>query len=161
VDRSPTSPLIRIESGWLFLVAGMAVLMASALIPAYEELADVRWQRDRAAALEQHRIERLTNYESYLAAVERREPALIQSLAASQLRQIPADRSPLPGTMRPEVVNASVFPALEPPPLKLPERIRNNSLLSRLTNDDRTRPWLVLFGGVCLLIGLMPGGKRP
>jgi len=158
VNRATRSPAL-IDPGWLFLLSGLALLGATVLIPAAEDLDKARWQRDRALLVEAHRLERLTRYDEYLAALDTREPALVLSLAASQLNQIPADRAPIPGRALSAGSSASVFPGLEPAPLKLPQRLRMGSLLERWTTDNRTRLWLIAGGAACVLIGLLPQSR--
>jgi hypothetical protein len=136
----------------------MAILGATVLIPAAEDLEAARWQADKALAVEEHRLERLNRYEEYLAALDNREPSLILSLAVTQLNQIPEGRAPIANQRTPigAASDASVFPSLEPPPLRLPERRRVESTLQRLTTDNTTRLWLIAGGAACVLIGLMP-----
>jgi len=149
-----------LDPGWLFLLAGVAVLGATLLIPAGQDLDDARWLRDRALAIEAHRQQRLDRYQEYIEAIDRREPALITSLATSQLNKIPVDRGVIPGLTNARNVNASVFPALEPDPLNLPERHLVESRLSKLASGERTRLWLIAGGAGCMLIGLMPASRR-
>ncbi|CAG1007475.1 hypothetical protein PHYC_03437 [Phycisphaerales bacterium] len=148
-----------IDPGWLFLAAGIAILAATILIPASEDLARARWQRDRALAVEAHRIDRLTRYEEYLAAVESGEPSLVLSLAEKQLNQIPADRAAIPGGTNLLGKGVSVFPSLEPPPLKLAEFRPSNSILSRWTRGGQPRLWLLIGGAISVLIGLLPASR--
>jgi hypothetical protein len=150
-----------IDPGWLYLLAGIAIIGATVLIPAMDELGDVRLQRDRALALEDHRAQRLQRYENYLGALEREEPSLVMALAASQLNQIPSDRSLIlesPESVPPPA-SASVFTGLEPPPLHLPERTPIDSVLERWTTSERSRPWLIAAGALCLLLGLLPRSR--
>lgn len=159
-----------VDAGWLFLIAGVAVIGAVVLIPAADDLAEAKWKRDRAALVEGHRQDRLDNYGEYLGAVERGEPSLVRSLAAVQLNQIPADRKPVAGLTddpasgrvgnTPGTADASVFPALEPPDLKVQPRVRPDSALSKLIENERTRTWLIAGGAVCILIGLLPPARR-
>jgi hypothetical protein len=166
---NPTTPPVLapgIDTGWPFLAAGILLLGATVLIPAFGDLDEARWQRDRALALEKHRHDRLDNYERYLASLEAGDPGLVQALAASQLNQIPAGRSViLTSAGGPGVVSgtgsASVFPMLEPGPLKAPGRVAADSALSRLAGGERTRPWLIAAGGLMLFVGLLPSiGRR-
>lgn len=152
--ESGTDPLF--DPSWLFVVAGLAILCATILIPAADDLAHARWLRDRALLLEKQRLERLSNYAEYRGALEEARPQLVMFLAGSQLNQIPADRRPIPGLSRPDAGNASVFEALEPSPVVLPERRRIGSLLERWTTNDRTRTWLLAGGAISLLVGLLP-----
>ena len=100
---------------------------------------------------------RLARHEEFLSAIERREPSLVLSLAATQLNQIPSDLAPLPGAAAPSGTgNASVFPALEPPALTLPQERPLDSLLVQLTTNEEKRLWLIFGGSVCVLLGLLP-----
>ena len=94
-DRAPIALL---DPGWLFVLAGIGVIAATILIPTAGELAEVQVQRDRALAIEDHKLARRSSYEDYLAALKREEPALVLALAASQLNQIPKNRSVIPET---------------------------------------------------------------
>ncbi len=153
-ERAPTL----IDPGWLFLIAGLAILAATVLIPATDDLAATKFQRERALAIEQHRLQRLARYEEYLEALDNREPSLVLSLAASQLNEIPEGRAPIPGQRGAlgAMSDASVFPSLEPPALKLPVRVESRSMLHRWTNDDQKRLWLIVGGAACVLVGLLP-----
>ncbi len=132
--RDKSGPVI--DTGWPFLAAGIMLLGATVLIPAMGDLDEARWQRDRALALEKHRLERLDHYERYLAALDEGDPGLVQALAASQLNRIPEGRSViLPvhssgGTTSGAgsgTGSASVFPMLEPGPVKLPAKAKADS----------------------------------
>jgi hypothetical protein len=165
----PVPPLGYLDPGWLYLLAGLALVVATILIPAVRDLDEVRHQRDRALALEHHRLERLQRYQDYLEALERREPALVMALATSQLNQIPRGRTLIFEADAPHwaaaapahttALSASVFAALEPPPPTLPLPRQPDSALYRWTTSERARPWLLAAGGVCLLMGLMPRGR--
>lgn len=156
-QRSPAL----IDPGWLFLLAGMGILAATVLIPAGEDLAAARFQRDRALVIEAHRMDRLARYEEYLAALDSHQPSLVLSLAASQLNQIPEGRAPIAGAKGALGANSdvSVFPSLEPPPLTLPTRHKTESTLERLATNDHTRLWLIAAGAASVLIGLFPASN--
>ncbi len=176
----PLAPAV-LDPGWLFILAGMALIGCSVLIPAADGLAEARHLRDRALAIEQHRLERLTRHEEFLEGLHARDQTLALSLAASQLNEIPIDRSPMPvsdggpGSHQPGkppvssqapgeeslgLTDASVFPALEPPPVQLPERRRGDSLLERMVLSPKTGIWIGLAGAVSVLIGLLPRARR-
>lgn len=133
---------------------------ATVLIPAADDLAQARFLRDRARLVQAHRDDRLKRYEDYIGAIDRHEPPLVLSLAASQLNQIPADRSPFLMTGGTMVGNASVYPALEPAPITLPERQRIDSTLERWTTDPSKRLWLIAGGAMCVMVGLLPKARR-
>lgn len=149
-----------LDAGWLFLFAGLGVLGATVLIPAADDLSSAEHLRDRAGLIEKHRQDRLDRYGSYLGALNREDPSLVLALAQSQLNQIPADRQPILATPVSGRASASVFPALEPPPMKFPERRPVDSLLQRWTTGDDTRLWLIAGGAACVLIGLLPRARR-
>lgn len=154
-QRAPTL----IDPGWLFLLAGLAILGATMLIPASDDLTAIRFQRERALAIEAHRVARLSRYEEYLAALDTREPSLVLSLAASQLNEIPEGLAPIPGQRGHGAMgatsDASVFPSLEPPALTLPELQQSPSMLERWVTGDQ-RLWLIVAGAACVLMGLLP-----
>lgn len=149
-------PIDRFDPGWLFLIAGLALLAATVIIPAQADLAEARWQRDRALAIEEQRRERLFKHERYLAAVEAMEPSVVRALAASQLNLVPADRAALLQVASPAGSNASIFPLLEPGPVALPELTLVDSRLARLARGDRSRLWLIAAGSILVLVGLLP-----
>lgn len=143
-----------LDPGWLFLVAGLALIASAVLIPAQDARAEARWQRDRAVALQDHRTERLTRYERYLDAIHAGGETIARSLAASQLNLVPQGHATL--RVAPGRRDASVFGALEPPPLKLPSRRASDSRLRQLTVNPDTRPWVLASGIFAVLIGLLP-----
>lgn len=156
-QEAAVAPLI--DAGWLFLIAGVALLGATLLIPAADDLAEARWIRDRALAVENHRMARLSRYEEYLGALENKDPSLVLSLAASQLNQIPADTAIIPGLEIAPDADASVFLALEPPPLVLPERKVIDSRLQRWATDSSKRVWLLAGSALLIMIGLLPPSR--
>jgi len=159
-ERGPSSPIV--NPAWLFLAAGLAILGLVVILPAYEDLAEARFRRDRALAVEAHRESRLARYEEFLGAIENRDPSLVTSLAATQLNQIPTERAALPvgsAGVGGAGGDASVFPSLEPEPLVLPERERVPTRLERLVTGERTRGWVLLVGAVCVLVGLLPATR--
>jgi hypothetical protein len=165
-DPAPTRedrrrPLFQLDAGWLFLVTGLAVLGTAVLIPAYADLDAANLARDRAAAIEENRRDRLTRYGTYLDGLERGDESVIVSLAASQLNMVPEGRQPLDPPVNPGLQNASVFPLLEPDPPRLPEALApNQSLLAQLANGERSRLWMIGGGALCVLLGVLPAATR-
>jgi hypothetical protein len=154
----PTRPLF--DPGWLFIISGVALLGAAVLIPAGNEVQEARFHRDQALKVEAHRAARLARYEEYIGAVDSRQPQVLLSLAESQLNQIPVDRGALPiGKHKYELgaADASVFPALEPPPVVLDEYTPTVSRLESLVTSPTTRKWVLITGLVSVLIGLVVG----
>lgn len=158
---APGTPARRgplLDAGWLFLLAGSLLLAVVMILPAQADLDDARLYLARVQALEAHRGERLGQYQQYLSAVQQGAEPVVRSLAATQLNQAPAGEQLLvpdaqaPGAPR----EASVFAALEPAPLVLPERTVEASVLQRWAGDPRGRLVLMAAGAMCLLVGLLP-----
>ncbi|MFO0857496.1 MAG: hypothetical protein U0640_09105 [Phycisphaerales bacterium] len=149
-----------LDPAWLFLLAGVALLGATVLVSAQAQVDDAAYVRDRALAVEDHREQRISRYREFLVGVETKQPALVEALASSQLNQIPASRAAIPGTVRDNLANASVFPALEPPPFTEPPKTKIQSRLAQLTSNDATRVWLLAGASVLILVGLLPASRR-
>ena len=81
------------------------------------------------------------------------------SLAQTQLNLAPADRLTLVDLAQTELGSASVFDGLEPAYVPAPALVEPRSMLAGLATSDRARVWLLTIGGVCLLVGLMPGSR--
>ncbi|MBS0188074.1 MAG: hypothetical protein JSS51_08390 [Planctomycetes bacterium] len=164
-ERTSKTPVL-LDPGWLFVIAGLTLLLASVLIPAANQVREAYWQRDRALLVEQHRQVRLKRYDEFASALHAGEKPLVLALAASQLNQIPADRVPIGvGSSRGgytdiKAGSASVFPNLEPDPIELPEFRKLDSTLSRMVSDDKTRPWILVVGAVLVFVGLLPASRR-
>ncbi|MCA3006424.1 MAG: hypothetical protein LW650_12770 [Planctomycetaceae bacterium] len=150
-----------IDPGWLFLIPGVALIAFTVIIPAQHDLEEARYFKSRVQAVQDHRDERIGNYQRYLEALERGDENLIRSLAATQLNQVDQRFAPL---LQPEDttrVSASVFTQLEPKPLVLPERpVKQMSTLERWATQDDTRVWLLAAGAMCILLGLLPPTRR-
>ncbi|MFG0274093.1 MAG: hypothetical protein ACF8QF_03455 [Phycisphaerales bacterium] len=159
----PLSAVIsRFDPGWLFLCAGLAVLSATVLIPANDDLSRAHLQRDRARAIEARAADRLAHYSEYLDALRQGDRTVTLALAATQLNLAPTDRRVIelsPDGWDPAAFDASVFDELEPDPTPLPELSLPDTALRRLTTDDRARLWLIAGGALCVLVGLLPASS--
>ncbi len=145
-----------LDAGWLFLLAGIGALAATVLIPARNDLEEAQFYLQRALAVEQHRLSRLERYVGYLDALDKGDEGTILALAAMQLNQGPQSSELILPAGNVASSSASIFQALEPPPLVLPERTSERSALERWCLDDLPRLWLTAAGALCVLIGLLP-----
>ena len=152
--------LFSIDPGWLFVIAGSALLSSIALIPAQDELAKAHAARTRALAVEAHRSKRLENYASYNDALNRRDETLMKALAAGQLNLAPADKAALVASLEVITRSAGIFADLEPKFVEPQIPPPPDSLLHALATRPATRTWIVVIGAVSLLYGLLPGGER-
>lgn len=155
---------VLLDPGWLFLVAGLVLIAAVVLIPARRETQYAQHLLARAQAVQNHRAERIQRYEEYLHNIDKGDEATLRALAAVQLNKAPDGTQVLiPGEPISER-SASVFPALEPPPMQLPDDPRpapnDRSTLERWATQDPTRLWLGALGILLVLIGLIPMSVR-
>lgn len=134
-------------------MSGLVILSATVLMPAEDDLARARANRDRALALETHRSATLANHLAYLDGLSRGDETVLLSLAATQLNLAPADReviiAPVGGSVSPlDRLGASY----EAPLVSMPP----DSMLHRLATDRQARLWLIAAGAMCVLYGLLP-----
>jgi hypothetical protein len=141
----------------------MTVLATTILVPAYVDLEEARWHRDRAAAVERYHLQRLDRYAAFIDAVDRADETVITALAATQLNLVPEGRQPVAPAADPARTSASVFPLLEPDPPVMPERPQGAdfSILGRIATGERTRLWAIGAGALCILLGILPPASRP
>ncbi|MFG0258027.1 MAG: hypothetical protein ACF8GE_09015 [Phycisphaerales bacterium JB043] len=150
-----------LDAGWLYLLGGLGLLVATVLIPASDDLARARLQHDRAEALEARASERLRLHSDYLDALARGDETVLMSLAQQQLNAVPEgvrvvylDDRDVEASFE-----ASVVRDLEPSPTVLAELDLPQTVLRRWTTDNSARMWLILGGGVCVLFGLLPPAR--
>ncbi|MFN0010556.1 MAG: hypothetical protein ACKVS8_02810 [Phycisphaerales bacterium] len=155
--RPASGPML--DAGWLFLLAGLALLVATVLIPAQRDVAKARFSLEQARAVEDNRLERMRRYQEYLDALNRGDEATVRALAAVQLNQASEGTALLMNTGELGGRNASVFPSLEPPPIKAAQWREDQSVLERWATDDRSRLWLIAAGAMCVLIGILPPAR--
>ena len=156
IAPQPDRPAL--DPGWPLMVSGCLLIGATLLIPALDQVAEARWQRDAARAVEQRSLARLENHARYLEALQQRDPDLVRALVATQLRQAPSGMALT--TLPPAEADAQVFADLEPPPVEFPPRRRTGSTLERWTTSGAIRPWLLGAGTLCVLLGLLPGVRN-
>ena len=162
-------PLFRFDPGWLFLAAGLALLAATVLIPARDDLQQAELVLAKANAERAHAAQRLAKYAEFLEALRREDEDLMLQLAAKHLNLTPRDRAPILGVgaeLRSDGI-IDTYAALEPPPPSEFVRVAPNSMLQRWSTDDRSRLWLLAGGSLLTLVGLLPAssararGARP
>ena len=152
MSRPLSSPL-RLDPGWPFLLAGLAVCCASILVPAHEDLATLREQTGRLHAQEGASLARLNAQVEFIEQLEANDPALVRRLAASQLNLVPADQTPvLLASSRTAGVSEWIDATLPAPEHGPKERSR--TLLSRLTNGTH-RLWIMAAGVMAVFVGLL------
>jgi hypothetical protein len=150
-----TAPLFRIDPGWLFTLAGLAVMVSAALLPAELDLHGLRQQRASIEAREAWNRQRLQAYDRFLSDLDRADPSLLRRLAASQLNLMPKGERPLLMATSIEHTVSDWIDATVPPfefkPAPAPD-----TLLARLAEGPR-RLWLMAGGAMSVFLGLVLG----
>lgn len=143
----------RIDPGWLFVVGGLVLCVAGILLPAQRDLEDLRRQRAQLRHEEATLQGQLAARGAFLQELDRRQPALIRRLAASQLNLVPQGEEPvlLSSSLNEDIIGWVDATAQTPP--TEPSR-RANSTLSRLMTG-RYRIWLLTAGVVSAFLGLL------
>lgn len=141
---------------WMGFLAGLALLVAVALVPPAADLDTMRLHRDRALALEQTDLARIANYQALLTALECQDPDTIRLILAAQFQLVPKGQTALvlPGPP----ADPRLFELLEPAPTDLPRSVAPTvpSRLTRLASSDLGRLALLTGAGLAILWGLMP-----
>jgi hypothetical protein len=143
-----------IDPGWLFLAAGIGLAAATVLIPAAQQVAEARWERDRALVRERWSEQRLARFQHALEALEAGDPVLIERcrVAMGKAEALPPEQAILPAV----TASGSPFHGFEPEYPPEPPRPEPPSLLARLAMGDRSRLVLIAVSAMCLLLGLLP-----
>lgn len=147
------------DPGWLFVLAGGVVFVATALIPAMDDAHAAERQVDQARAWADHQTRRVEWYSDYLDALDRNDPTLIASLAATHLHLKPAGKRVIlfedPEAMARRPIN--IFEGVEPAPPRTPPAYEPpDSVLGNLARGERSRLMLFATASLCILWGLLP-----
>lgn len=150
-----TAPLFRIDPGWLFIAAGLAICVVGVLAPAQHDLQTLRHRLDELRRQETYAYAQLRAYSDFLDELEREDPALFDRLAAAQLNKMPVGYEPILLTSSVSAritdwIDESIEIEPEPPVLHIRSRI------TKLASGPH-RLWL--FGGAVLsvFVGLLLG----
>lgn len=162
-DSTPSNfrPLFRLDPGWPFVLAGLALLIAGILIPAQRELHELRGQQKVVEATEARVYARLEAYDRFLSDLRSSNPDLIRRLAIANLNMVPKGEQSLlltPG------LNQSVAQWIDEsvPTVKLRPEPYPDTLLGRLAVGPN-RLWMLAASVFLLFVGLLfgPDPVRP
>ncbi|NNF43763.1 MAG: hypothetical protein HKN62_12120, partial [Phycisphaerales bacterium] len=161
--RGVSAMLDRVDPGWLFVIAGLAMGAATVLVPTANDLADLRHMLADLETQELRLSERLEAHARFLDDLERRDPTLLPRLAASQLNLLPEGEEALilvehPSASVTEWIDASVAARTQPGAPTHPAF--RATALSRLT-DGPPRLWVIAASAVCVFAGLLLGPALP
>jgi cell division protein FtsL len=169
--------------GWLFLASGLLLLGALTLVPAYEQVRQLRWQQDALQHQHQHLQQITGRYEAFHAALAERDPVALAHVAYRRLGLQPRGMTVLPVRDVPSYGYASRSggrqPSLQPGLLQsegdgldawlfqpvprvgheIAPLLPVDTMLTRLTTGPRR--WLVLVAAAMLVaFGLLHHGQR-
>ncbi|MHC4220751.1 MAG: hypothetical protein ACYSU7_20135, partial [Planctomycetota bacterium] len=155
----------RLDTGWRYVVAGLALCGAGLLVPTRRDLDDLRRQRDRLVDEKAVAEERLDAYQTFLGLLDEDDPALLRRLAAAQLNLVPADDTPvLMAASRTATVTEWIDENVRAAgTAAAPAR---ETLLTRLVSGQR-QLWVLAGGVVVVFMGLLldevrsPTRRRP
>lgn len=156
-DTTPPRALFRIDPGWLYLIAGLAILASVMVMPALDDLANARWEREKARARVAWQSERIGQHASFLERLQSGDEAVLRNLLATQLNLTPVESEPLIGFQVGLHGEAGILDELEPP-MVIPEQSkRPDSTLRFLATDSRARLITLGVGSMCVALGLVIG----
>lgn len=150
-----TKPLFSVDPGWLFVLAGLALLVSGALVPGQRDLHDLRDQLRQVKDRETESYSRLRAYSTFMEDLRARDPVLVKRLAAAQLNQMPSGGTPV---LAAESLDAGVTDWIEATVefMPTPSAVYPDTLLTRLATGPR-RLWLLAGGAMCVFAGLLLG----
>lgn len=148
-------PIFRWDQGWLYVLSGLALIIAATIIPAQRDLSALESQLRELQAKEDYCCRRLAAYTSFLDQWEQQPAELVVRLAGAQLNQRPQGERPVlltsgASSTVTDWIEASVMyeqPAARPMP---------DSMLNRLTLG-RGQLWLLAGGAFAIFVGLVLG----
>ena len=152
---SSLRPLFRFDPGWLFTVAGLTLLVISALLPAQQDLANLTEQLAKLEHQEKVNQKRIGAYAQFLVELKAKDPSLLTRLAASQLNLMPKGEAPVLVATSMEHTVSDWIEATVPPEAFEPDLVPD-TLLTRLASGQR-RLWLMGGGALIVFIGLTTG----
>lgn len=153
--RRGTQPLLPLDSGWLFLIPGLAMLAACLLLPNQQRLNGQRDDHSRLQAEQRYVYERLGAYSRFIDEIAENDPGLTRRLVAAQLNLVPAGDEPLilSRTLASPVTDWIESTVEYAPPEA--RSVESSRLLSLTTG--RHRLWVIGGAVMCVFIGLMLG----
>jgi len=150
-----TKPVVVVDPGWLFIIAGLMMIASAMLIPPQMQLHSLR-QKVGSLRVQEHRShERLRAYSDFLATLEEEDAVLLKRLVAAQLNLIPQSEVPLlVAASAAEPVTTWIESTVRVPPHAASEFPRTR-LVDLVTGPDRQ--WVLGGACVCLFMGILLG----
>lgn len=148
-------PFFNPDPGWLFLVAGIALIVSAAVIPEAEKVHQMQVQLETIKLGEQHNFARMAACSRFLDDLKSGDQALVKRLAASQLNLMPRGETALLIATSIDATPSDWIEASVVPPFFAPEPYPD-TLLSRWTLGPQ-RLWVIAAGAFSIFLGLIFG----
>lgn len=168
--------------GWLFLLAGVAILAVLVLTPPWLQVHELTWRRELLTEQSRRLAEEEQAYDQFIEAIQARDSVLLQRLAFYQLRQKPVGTVVMPlfetdiHGLAVERTTANQLAASAPVEMVPVETWLHRpmpqigldflpfqpveSMLVELTTG-RWRSLLLAVGWALILLGLLSNGRNP
>lgn len=154
-----TLPYFSPDPGWLFLVAGIALIVCAAVIPEAEKVHSMRGQLQSIRFAEQHNFARMEACSRFLDDLKAGDAGLVRRLAASQLNLMPRGETALLIATSIDATPSDWIEASVTPPVYEPEPYPD-TLLARWTLGTQ-RLWVIGAGAFFIFLGVVfEPGKR-
>ena len=153
-----TRPLFDPDPGWLFLLAGLAMMSAAVILPVNRQLHQMRTQVNAMHADEATVLARLKAHAAFRDLLAQDDPTLLARLAASQLNMIRKGERPVLVATTNEApltdwIDATVIP------VQSDQSAYPESRLVRLVTGSH-REWVIAASVFCVFAGLILGPAR-
>ncbi|MFP4144008.1 MAG: hypothetical protein ACLFV3_02590 [Phycisphaeraceae bacterium] len=141
--------------GWIFLIAGTAIVAAALLMPPWLEAQHLRWRKAVMQSQYEQLEQQQQRYAEFHQALLDREPLVLERLAITQLGLKPEGKQPLAlnGPLDPATIEAWLERPLPRVGVDLPPPRQARTRLVRLTTG-RFRPLLIVAGLAFALGGI-------
>ena len=148
-------PVFNPDPGWLFLVAGLALIVCAAVIPEAEKVHSMRNQLQTIRFAEQHNFARMAACSRFLDDLKAGDQGLVRRLAASQLNLMPRGETALLIATSIDATPSDWIEASVIPPVYEPDPYPD-TLLARWTLGPQ-KLWVIAAGAFCVFLGLIFG----
>jgi len=152
VDDYCVSLVSKLNFGWLYILCGLVLTVAAIILPAHQELQELKSKQEVIADDLEYLEYQVTIYETFLQDVVNREPDFIQRLTEMQFNRAPqgeqvvfdpsAPRTPLEWVAQRAIKSRTIQ-----------SDVQQASLLSKFTEDEG-RLWVLAVGIIILFVGL-------
>ncbi len=155
---SQVSPIARLSPGWPFLLAGLAMVAAVMLVPAWRDVQNVRLERNDLQSVVQYETRRVAATQEMLVSLELDHPELHRRLVAWHLNLLPKGEIAIAREVHGGGVLGWIDDTVEPIAASSPAHSVSN--LESLVSGP-ARLWMLAAGVLLVFVGLIGFGGSP